>query len=105
MREFAESLYKSRQWRKTREAYLASVGGLCEDCLKRGIYKPAEIVHHIEHVEPWNIDNPEVTLSWKNLCGLCRDCHAKAHKEIYKPKTKKRFTISCGGTVKISEEQ
>lgn len=79
MQEFAKAFYKSRAWQTTRDAYAASVGGLCEDCLARGLYKAGEIVHHKQELTPDNIDDPSVTLAWDNLKLVCRDCHAKAH--------------------------
>ena len=102
MREFATKLYKSKQWQETRSAYLSSVGGLCENCLAKGIYRPAEIVHHKEFVQPWNITNPEVTLAWSNLKAVCRKCHALEHDEIYerpKKKKKRRFEVDENGNV------
>ena len=54
---------------------------MCEECIKKGIYKPGEIVHHKEEVTPLNIYNPEITLNLENLQLLCRDCHARAHKK------------------------
>lgn len=80
MKEFAAKLYKSRQWQKTREAYAKSVGYLCEDCLKKGLYKPGEIVHHRTHLTPENITDPRIALDWNNLRLVCRDCHASIHK-------------------------
>ena len=35
-KEFAKKFYKSKAWQRTREAYAASVGQLCEDCLDAG---------------------------------------------------------------------
>lgn len=48
--------------------------------MKRGIYRPGDIVHHKVHLTPENISDPGVSLSWDNLELLCRDCHALAHK-------------------------
>lgn len=48
--------------------------------MKRGIYRPGDIVHHKIHLTPENISDPGVSLSWDNLELLCRDCHALAHK-------------------------
>ena len=78
-REFSKSFYKSAAWLKCREGYIKSVGGYCEDCMARGIYKPGVVVHHIVPLTPDNLGNPSVTLSWSNLCLLCKDCHAKRH--------------------------
>ena len=49
--------------------------------MRRGIYKPGVIVHHLEELTPANIHRPEVTLNFKNLELLCRDCHAEMHNE------------------------
>ena len=98
MRDFAEGFYKSKAWQHTRESYFKKCGGLCENCLKKGIYRPAEIIHHKEHIEPWNIDNPEITLSFNNLIALCRQCHANEHRELYK-KNSKRFVVNELGDI------
>lgn len=79
MKEYAEHFYKSKQWQATRNAYLKSVGGLCENCLKKGRYKAAVEVHHRTHINPSNINDPNVTLNWSNLIALCRECHRKEH--------------------------
>ena len=79
MKDFAATFYKSKAWQECRAAYLEQSGGLCEDCLARGIYRPAEIVHHIIEITPANIDTPEITLNPANLRGVCRECHAAAH--------------------------
>ena len=78
-KEFSKRFYRSVAWKKTRDAYAKSVGGLCEECLKKGIYNPGEIVHHITELTPENIGDPGVTLSWDNLELVCRDCHGQAH--------------------------
>ena len=80
MKDFAESFYKSRRWKATRSAYLRSVGGLCERCLRKGLYRPAVIVHHKVYITPQTIDNPDITLSWNNLEAVCRECHEDEHR-------------------------
>lgn len=89
MKEYASEFYKGKAWQKCRQAYIQSVHGLCEDCLARGRYVPGEIVHHIEHITPSNITNPEITLSFDNLRLVCRDCHAQEHKK----QKHRRYTI------------
>lgn len=93
MRDFAKKFYKSKTWQQTRKAYAGSVGGLCEKCLKQGIYKAGEIVHHKIELTPENINDPAVCLSWGNLELLCRDCHARAHG------AKKRYKVDEMGRV------
>lgn len=96
MREFAESFYKGRGWRNCRDGYARSVGGLCERCLKRGLYVPGEIVHHKIELTPENISDPAIALSWDNLELLCRDCHADAHRGY-----ERRFTVDDMGRVAV----
>lgn len=95
MKEFAEAFYKSRAWQRTREAYVHSVGGLCEDCFAKGLYRAGEIVHHKQALTPGNISDPAVTLAWDNLRLLCRDCHARAHSRA------KRYRVDGFGRVSI----
>lgn len=94
MKDFAKSFYKSRRWQTTRLAYLKSVGGLCERCLKQGLYKPAVIVHHKVYIDPETINNPEITLSWGNLEALCAECHQKEHLG-----GNKRYKVNPDGSV------
>jgi 5-methylcytosine-specific restriction endonuclease McrA len=79
MKDFAASFYKSKAWQACRAAYLSKVGGLCEDCLAKGIYTPAEIVHHTVELTPENINRPEISLNPELLRAVCRECHAAAH--------------------------
>lgn len=79
-RAFSVDFYRSDAWESCRASYLAKVGGLCEECLKQGIYTPAVIVHHKVVLTPENITNPEITLAFSNLEAVCRDCHGKVHR-------------------------
>lgn len=81
-KDFAKGLYNSKAWQKTRDAYKKSVGGLCEKCYARGIVKAGEIVHHKIHLNPENINDPNVTMNFENLELLCRDCHGEEHQKI-----------------------
>lgn len=96
-REFAGNFYKTQQWKKTRELYAKSVGGLCEICWQNGLVVPGVIVHHKIHLTPDNIDDPGITLNWENLQLVCRDCHAKIHKG----EDNRRYTIDELGRVVI----
>ena len=94
MQPWAESFYKSQTWKSCRDAYAKSVGGLCERCLKRGLYRPGEIVHHRVHLTSGNISDPAVALAWANLELLCRDCHGEEHGRI-----ERRYRWSADGRV------
>lgn len=76
MKPFAKQFYKSKDWQRCREAYIASVFGLCE---RKGCGKPGYIVHHKIKLTPLNINDPNVTLNWDNLQYLCLDCHNREH--------------------------
>ena len=76
---FARKFYSSKAWQDCRNEYAKRRHHLCEDCLRRGIYKPGVIVHHKIELDPITIEKPEVALSFDNLELLCRDCHARIH--------------------------
>lgn len=92
--ECAERFYKSRTWKRCRDAYAKSVGNLCERCLKKGLYVPGRIVHHKCYICPDNIDDPYITLNWDNLELLCRSCHELEHKGI-----ERRYAVNADGSV------
>ena len=77
---FARKFYSSKAWQDCRNEYAKRQHYLCENCMRKGIYKPGEIVHHMIELDPVNIENPEIALSFDNLILLCRDCHAEEHK-------------------------
>ena len=94
LKPWAKEFYQSVTWHNCRAAYIKSVGGLCERCLKRGLYVPGVIVHHKTHLTPGNIGDPTISCSFDNLELLCRDCHADEHQRV-----KRRYRIDEGGRV------
>lgn len=95
-RDFAKQFYSSAAWQSCRNEYAKRARYLCEDCLKRGIYRPGIEVHHIEELTPENIHRPEITLSFDNLVLLCRDCHKARHSEREKGR---RYYFGANGEV------
>lgn len=79
MKPYAREFYSSKAWKDTRTAYAKSKRNLCEICLSKGIIKSGVIVHHKVHLDPDNINDPNITLNWNNLQLVCRDCHAAIH--------------------------
>lgn len=65
------------QWSKVRKTKL-SINPLCEACLKKGIAKAADTVHHIVTVE----NDPALRLDFNNLVSLCRNCHESFHGRV-----------------------
>ena len=80
-KEFSYQFYRTDAWLKCRDAVLRRDRYLCVECLKRGILTPAWTVHHIVHLTPDNINDPNVTLDPKNLESVCIQCHADIHAE------------------------
>lgn len=95
MNSIAKPFYNSKAWKVCREGYAKSKGGLCERCLKQGIYKPGDIVHHKTYITRDNMTDPGITLNWDNLELLCIECHNKEHfKEL-----PKRYTVDDNGRI------
>ena len=94
-REFAREFYNSTAWMKCARAYKKYRRGLCENCLAKGIYTPGVIVHHVVHLDPINISDPKIALSFDNLRLVCRDCHAAEHAR------EKRYFFDEAGRLKI----
>ena len=72
-------IYGTQAWKKCRNSYVKSVGGLCEDCLQRGLIVPGDEVHHKIFITPNNMNNPQIVFNPENLILLCKDCHARRH--------------------------
>ena len=78
MKEYAKKFYKSRKWQRVRKLYLESINFTCERCEEL-----ACIVHHKIYINENNINDNDITLNFKNLEGLCQECHNKEHHEKY----------------------
>lgn len=76
-REFSKAFYNSKEWKRTREAYISSRFGICERCGKAN----SKQVHHKQYLTELNINNPDITLSYENLELLCDNCHQREHHE------------------------
>lgn len=79
MIDFRHRLYNTAAWRRCRAGYAASVGNLCERCLRKGLAVPGVEVHHKVRLTPQNINDPTITLAWDNLELLCEQCHIDEH--------------------------
>ncbi|MDL2254473.1 HNH endonuclease [Ruminococcaceae bacterium OttesenSCG-928-I18] len=73
---------------------MSSINHICERCAERNVLEHADTAHHRVHLSPENISDPEVTLNWENLMGVCRECHAEVH-----GKTERRIRYDEGGRV------
>lgn len=83
MKKWAEKFYKSKAWRKCREAYIDERmlidGGMCEECHEQLGY----IVHHKVRLTPENINNPEISLNHKLLKYDCKECHDREEVHLF----------------------
>lgn len=73
--------YHGAAWRRCKQAYMQSVGYLCESCLERGLYEPAVEVHHITPLTVATVDDPEQSLNFANLRAVCAKCHRELHRK------------------------
>lgn len=77
--------YQTEDWKRLRDAVLMDAHYECEDCVKRGKYSRATLVHHEMEVKK----RPDLALSKfyrdargnlkKNLWALCFACHERRH--------------------------
>ena len=73
-REFSKNFYNSKEWKNTRDYILRRDNYLCR------CGNPATEVHHIIHLSPKNINDPNITMNPSNLMSVCRDCHFAEHR-------------------------
>ena len=79
--------YQTDDWKELREEVREEHNNECQECLKYGRYKCADVVHHVNHVK----SRPDLALSkyykdhegneHKQLVPLCNACHSVAHPE------------------------
>lgn len=62
--------YQSRKWRTLRALKLQK-DPLCEECMRKGMLVPAQMV---DHIVPINKGGAQLDLN--NLQSLCNHCHA-----------------------------
>ena len=75
-REFSKAFYNSKEWKNVRKSILMRDKYLCVKCSA-----PAEEVHHVEHLTPFNIGDISITMNPDNLISLCKECHFAEHKK------------------------
>lgn len=82
--------YKSDDWEELRADVMRDAHNECQHCLKKGIYKRAEMVHHINEVRK----RPDLALTREfvdpitnekiiNLIALCNSCHEMEHPDRF----------------------
>ena len=76
-------LMNSAEWRTIRQRVMAKQVW-CQECIKHGVVRAGEVVHHIVEVETGRTESEqrELAFSESNLQVLCRRCHNKHHAEM-----------------------
>lgn len=78
------NFYRTKVWKRCKEAYLTKVNYLCEQCMKEGLITPAEAVHHIKPITKESMNDPNITLNHNNLMAVCRKHHDMFHHKKYR---------------------
>ncbi len=100
IKEDVHRFYNWDKWKKVRKEVLSLDKYECQICKKRGKYKKANTVHHINHLK----SRPDLALEIyytiggkkkRNLTSLCHQCHDEVHgfrvPENKKPLTEERW--------------
>lgn len=74
-RDDLHAFYIAKAWLHLRAQVLKEQHGECRMCKAKGLYVPADTVHHIKTVRqaPW------LALTKSNLMAVCDECHYKIH--------------------------
>lgn len=113
MRDFANNFYGRIAWKEIRDATMRRDHWLCQDCLQKGMFVPAEEVHHIIPLTPENINDVRITLNQNNLISLCRECHKQRHIAMAESngkaqnlgeKRKRRYSVDAFGFVTVRSD-
>ena len=95
--KYTDWFYKTKSWERCRSAYIAYRrgvdGGMCEICHENiGL-----IVHHKIHLDPGNMNDPDITLNHENLQLVCHHCHDVIHGYGNSQKKPSRVTFDMMG--------
>lgn len=77
--------YKTSKWRKTRERVMRRNGYLCQESLRYGARRQAEMVHHIYPLEQY----PDLAYEQWNLLPLTNKRHNEMHNRVTNELTEK----------------
>lgn len=69
--------YQGRVWKSTRKSVMLEFDYVCQECIRQGYYKQANVVDHIIELK----DDWSKRLDKDNLIPLCHSCHNKKTKE------------------------
>lgn len=79
--------YNSKKWKRKAAHIMKRDGYMCVLCKRYGKMRPAQVVHHIQHVDEF----PELAYTDRNLESLCVACHNKLHPEKAAKRNRGRY--------------
>jgi len=107
MARFPE-VYNDPRWEPARQAVIIRDKGLCQECRRKGIYKPCPTgkngkkrksgiqVHHIIELTEENKTDWNIAFNPNNLEVRCDDCHQHQHGRSIGLQS---FTQPVGGSI------
>lgn len=72
------SFYKTKEWKRKRQAVLKRDVYQCRECTRYGRVTPADVVHHVNPLQV----RPDLKLNEKNLISLCTSHHEAMHNKF-----------------------
>lgn len=75
-----QAIYSSTTWKQLRDTKMRDKP-LCEECIKLGIIRTSQDVHHLISFMSTNdpVERYRLAFDYCNLQCLCRECHNKKH--------------------------
>lgn len=72
--------YNSKHWKNLRNRYYTA-HPICEECFAKGVYRPAQDIHHIKPFMTGKSEDQRWTLllDENNLQALCKEHHLTKH--------------------------
>lgn len=74
----APAFYRTYMWQRAAAEARELQHNECQRCKRRGLYSPAEQVHHKTPL----LRAPNLALAQSNLECLCKRCHEETHAEM-----------------------
>ena len=76
----APAFYRTYMWQQAAAEARELQHNECQQCKRRGLYSPAEQVHHKAPL----LRAPHLALAQSNLECLCKRCHEDRHAEMHR---------------------
>ena len=101
-RQTDQQFYWGKKWQRERTIYKRD-HPFCERCLAKGLYVPADLVHHKEYLNTEKSKDARIALNFDNLESLCFECHNVEHHKGQFRKRNRRWKFVNGELVLENE--